>query len=219
MSARDVTRSPSGQGTVIWRLKSASCSRIVLMRCANHAGHVFLGTPHLFGLSSLGNRRVMGALGVHLRLIARRRGWHLPVAQGHRAVQMNFGNSGLHRYGSNLFPALHGLRGRRTFGSQSIPSGPGDISSSHAAQRVINRITWNPRRVNLCASREIVILTFVSVQAHFLCSGIFTFAKADTQSQPQTSNSCERALACETLGGVVASAFLRRTLAQWRCCL
>ena len=203
---------------MIRRLETTSCSRAVVMRVSDHACHILLGAPHLFGLRGLRNRRVTGTLSRHLRCVARLGHWRSPVTQGHGAVQMNFGNSLLHGHCADLFPALHGLCGRLLFRGQSIPSGPGNIPPGHAAQRIVNWVTWNARRVNLSAARQIVILAFVTVQAHFLCSGIFTLAKADTQSQPQTADSRARALACENPGGAVASASWRQLLALVRCC-
>ena len=188
MCARHKTLRSAGQGVVIRRLKAASCSRAVMMRVSDHSRHVLLGAPHLFGLRMLRNGRVTGTLSRHLRLIARLGHWHSPVAQGHGAVQMNFGNSGLNRHGSNLFAALHGLGGRLLFRSQSIPSGSRNVSSGHAAQGIVNRITWDARRVNLSTPRKVMILCLHSVQAHFLCSGIFTLAQAGIQNEQQTAD-------------------------------
>ena len=163
MCARHKTLRSAGQGVVKRWLKAASCSGAVVMRVSDHSRHVLLGTPHLFGLRCLGNRSVTGTLSRHLRLIAWLGHWHSPVAQGHGAVQMNFGNSRLHGHCADLFPALHGLGGRLLFRSQSIPSGSRNISSGHAAQGIVNRITWDARRVNLSTPRKVVILTSVSV--------------------------------------------------------
>ena len=118
MCARNEILRSAGQGVVKRRLKATSCSWAVVMFFANHACHVLSGSSHLFGLSCLRNRRVTGTLSRHLRCVARLGHWHSPVAQGHGAVQMNFGNSRLNRHGSNLFAALHGLGGRLLFGSQ-----------------------------------------------------------------------------------------------------
>ena len=219
MRARNVTWCSSGQGVMIRRLVTTSCSRSVVMRVSDHSRHVLLGASHLLGLCSLGHRRVTRSLCVHLRLVAW--GWrgHSPASQGHRAVQMNFGNSGLNRQCANLFAALHGLCGRRLLCGQSIPSSTGDVPACHAAQGIVNWVTRNARRRNLSAPRKVMIRTFVSVEAHFLCSGIFTLAKADTQSQWQTADSSARALACETRGGAVASASWRQHLVLVCCCL
>ena len=218
MSAGDEISCSAGQGVMIRRLETASCSWAVVMRVSDHSRHVLLRAPHLFGLRGLSNSSVTSTLSRHLRLIARLGHWHSPVAQGHGAVQMNFGNSRLHGHCADLFPALHGLGGRLLFRGQSIPSGPGNIPPGHAAQRIVNWVTWNARRVNLSAARQIVILTFVTVQAHFLCSGIFTLAKAGTQSEQQTADSSGHALACENPGGAAASAFLHQLLAPVCCC-
>ena len=204
MCARNEILRSAGQGVVKRRLKATSCSRAVMMRVSDHSRHVLLGAPHLFGLRGLRNRRVTGTLSRHLRCVARLGHWHSPVAQGHGAVQMNFGNSRLNRHGSNLFAALHGLCGRLLFRSQSIPSGPGNIPPGHAAQRIVNRITWDARRVNLSTPRKVMILCLHSVQAHFLCSGIFTLAQTGIQNERQTADSSAHALACETRGGVAS---------------
>ena len=67
MCARHETLRSAGQGVVKRWLKAASCSWAVVVRFANHACHVFLGAPHLFGLRGLRNRRVTGTLSRHLR--------------------------------------------------------------------------------------------------------------------------------------------------------
>ena len=146
MCARHKILRSAGQGVMIRRLETASCSRAVMMRVSDHSRHVLLGAPHLFGLRMLRNGRVTGTLSRHLRCVARLGHWHSPVAQGHGAMQMNFGNSRLNRHGSNLFAALHGLGGRLLFRSQCVPSSPCKIPACHAAQRIVNRITWNARR-------------------------------------------------------------------------
>ena len=204
MSARNVTWGAPGQGRMKRRLETTSCSRSVVVRIPDHSRHVLLGASHLLGLCSLGHRRVTRSLCVHLRLVAW--GWrgHSAASQGHSAVQMNFGDSGLNRQCANLFAALHGLCGRRLSGGQSIPCSSCQISSCHTAQGIVNWVTWNARRVNLCAARQIVILAFVTIKAHFLCSGIFTLGQADTQSQQQTADSSAHALACERRGGVAS---------------
>ena len=219
MCAGDEISRSAGQGVMIRRLETASCSRAVVMRVSDHSRHVLLGAPHLFGLRMLSNRRVTGTLSRHLRLIARLGHWHSPVAQGHGAVQMNFGNSRLHGHCADLFPALHGLCGRLLFRSQSIPSGSRNVSSGHAAQRIVNWVTRNARRRNLSAPRKVMILCLHSVQAHFLCIGIFKLAQAGTQSEQQTADSSGHALACENPGGAAASASWRQLLAPVRCCL
>ena len=219
MCARHKTLRSAGQGVMKRRLKATSCSRAVVMRVSDHSRHVLLGAPHLFGLCGLRNRRVTGTLGRHLRCVARLGHRRLPAPQGHSGVKMNFGNSRLNRHGSNLFAALHGLGGRLLFRSQSIPSGSRNVSSGHAAQGIVNRITWDARRVNLSAARQIVILCLHSVQAHFLCSGIFTLAQAGTQSEQQSVDSNAHALACENPGGAAASASWRQLLALVCCCL
>ena len=221
MSARNISArsTPRRQGRMKRRLETTSCSRSVVVRIPDHSRHVLLRTSRLLGLRMGRHRRVTGMLGRHLRCVARLGHWRLAVTQGHRAVQMNFGNSRLHGHCADLFPALHGLCGRLLFRGQSIPSSTCNIPPGHAAQSIVDRITWNARRVNLCAARQIVILCLHSVQAHFLCSGIFKLAQAGTQSEQQTADSSGHALACENPGGAVASAFLHQLLAPVRCCL
>ena len=163
MCAGDEISRSAGQGVMIRRLETASCSRTVVMCVSDHSRHVLLGAPHLFGLCGLRNRRVTGTLGRHLRCVARLGHWHSPVAQGHGAVQMNFWDARLHGHCADLFPALHGLCGRLLSCSKSIPCSSCKISACHAAHRIVNRITWNARRIYLCTSGKVVILTFVSV--------------------------------------------------------
>ena len=143
MCAGDVTWGAPGQRMMIRGLKTASLPRSVVVRIPDHSRHVLLGASHLLGLCSLGHRRVTRSLCVHLRLVAW--GWrgHMPASQGHSAVQMNFGNSGLNRQCANLFAALHGLCGRRLLCGQSIPSSTGDVPACHAAQGIVNWVTRN----------------------------------------------------------------------------
>ena len=67
MCARNEILRSAGQGVVKRWLKAASCSWAVVVRFANHACHVFLGSSHLFGLSCLRNCGVTGMLCRHLR--------------------------------------------------------------------------------------------------------------------------------------------------------
>ena len=200
MRAGNVTRSTPGQGLVIRGLETASLPRSVVVRIPDHSRHIFLGTSHLFGLCSLGHCRITSALRVHLRLIARLGHWRLPIAQGHSAVQMNFGNSYLNRHRTNLISAHHCLGGSCLLGGNRVPSSSCKIPACHTAQRIVNGITRDARRVNLCASGKVVVLTFVSVQTHFLSQRKITLAKADIPNQPRTSGSGGRASACENPG-------------------